>query len=562
MTKRARFAAQVPRCARNDVSVFTMSKPFPSSYRSLEPLEPRRLLAGNGLRGEYFDDANLTALKFTRTDPQINFDFAKSSPLPRYVSADTFSVRWTGMIAARSTGTHTFHLAADDGVRLWINDQLVIDRWQDRPRHPGDANGDHTVSLGDFAVVAANFNQSPRNYDQGDFDGDGAVTIGDFSLLAANFNTTQPIPEYTGQINLQANQSVNLKLEYYDRTADASVQLRWTEPGASESSLVPRDRLYDTISPATMISNPIAAEGADPWVIQWEGEYLYVRSDGGRIFVHRSPTLQGIANAPGAMVYNPPPGTTYSQNLWAPELHRLDGKWYIYFAADNGPNENHRMYVVEGTTQNPQSAYAFKGKIAATTDRWAIDGTVAEIGGQRYFIWSGWEGFTDGRQDLYIATMSSPWTISGNRVRIATPQFAWEQHGLPINEGPQILTRNGKLHVIYSASGYWTNEYALGQLTFQGGNPLSAAAWSKKNTPVFAQGNNVVGVGHASFVKSPDGLQDWIVYHAHNTPGTFTGIRDVRTQPFTWNPDDTPNFGAPRPTGMLIEEPSGTPHLV
>lgn len=547
-------------------------KSFPSGFRSPTPprrtrtvvaeaLEPRRLLAGSGLRGEYFDNADLTNLRFTRSDAQVNFDFARSSPLPRFMSADTFSVRWSGQIKGVATGVHTFHLTADDGVRLSVRGQLIVDQWQDRPRYPGDANQDYRVDIGDFGVLAANFNQSPRTFDEGDFDGDGTVSIADFSMLAANFNTQQPTPEYSGQVSLNAGQSVDFKLEFYEKSADAQVRLEWTPPGQARAT-VPQAQLVDSFSTTTMISNPIIPDGADPWVVQHEGEYLYCRSDGGRLFIHRSPTLQGIGQAPGVMIFDPPNGAAYSENLWAPELHLLDGKWYVYFAADNGDNANHRMYVLEGTTPNPQGPYAFKGKIAPATDRWAIDGTVLTVAGQRYFVWSGWQGLTDGRQDLYIARMSNPWTITGDRSLIALPVYAWEQHGLPINEGPTALYRNGKVHIIYSASGFWRNEYALGQLTLVGSDPMLQASWQKKPTPVFSQTAQVTGVGHASFVKSQDGLEDWIVYHAHNTPGPFTGVRDVRIQRFSWLADDSPSFGSPLDSGTTFAEPSGTPHLV
>src|SRR5581483_6684222 len=120
------------------------------------------------------------------------------------------------------------------------------------------------------------------------------------------------------------------------------------------------------------------------------------------------------------------------------------------------------------------------------------------------------------------------WTISGDRTLISSPTNSWEQNGLPINEGPEVLTKDGTVNIIYSASGYWTNQYALGQLTLTGRNPALASSWTKQTSgPVFAPTTNVPGVGHASFTKSPDGGQDWIVYHAHNTPGTFTGTRDV-----------------------------------
>jgi GH43 family beta-xylosidase len=152
---------------------------------------------------------------------------------------------------------------------------------------------------------------------------------------------------------------------------------------------------------------------------------------------------------------------------------------------------------------------------------------------------------------------------SGDRALISSPQLSWEQNGLPINEGPEVLQHNGQTFIIYSASGYWTNQYCLGQLTYNGvGDPMLAASWTKKSTPVFASANNVVGVGHASFTKSPDGLEDWIVYHAHNTPGTFTGIRDIHTQKFAWNANGSPNFGVPVGRGIAVVEPGGTPHFV
>jgi Glycosyl hydrolases family 43 len=181
-------------------------------------------------------------------------------------------------------------------------------------------------------------------------------------------------------------------------------------------------------------------------------------------------------------------------------------------------------------------------------------------GADKYFVWSGWPSFTDGQQNLYIAPMSNPWTISGERVLLATPDFAWERHGLPINEGPEALYHNGLIHIIYSASGFWTDEYCLGQITFNAsGSILNRSSWTKKSSPVFAKTSQVVGVGHASFTRSPNGLEDWIVYHAHNNPTVWTGVRDVRAQPFSWMPDGSPNFGTPQ---LNTPEPGGTPQFV
>jgi GH43 family beta-xylosidase len=305
-----------------------------------------------------------------------------------------------------------------------------------------------------------------------------------------------------------------------------------------------------------MFTNPVAPSGADPWVTQWKGQYLYVRSAGGQLFVDRSTNLHQLGQHGSQMVYQPPAGTNYSQNLWAPELHYLDNKWYLYVAADNGPNANHRMHVLEGTSQDPQGTYLYKGQISDSTNRWAIDGNVMQLNGSKYFVWSGWNGTTNVDQRLYIAPMSNPWTISGPRVQIAAPTQAWEQHGLPLNEGPTTLQRDGKTHIIYSGSAFWMQEYALGRLTLTGTNPLDPTHWTKTVGPVFAAGNGVVGTGHASFTKSPDGGQDWIVYHAHaNQP--FQDVRDVRIQQFHWNGDDSPNFGPPAPSGAPLSVPSG-----
>ena len=126
----------------------------------------------------------------------------------------------------------------------------------------------------------------------------------------------------------------------------------------------------------------------------------------------------------------------------------------------------------------------------------------------------------------------------------------------------RFFIHDGKLHIIYSASGFWTPQYSLGRLTYNGtGSLLNPASWTKASQPVFQAGNGVVGVGHASFTKSPDGTEDWIVYHAHRNPPAPPGeeIRDVRIQPFTFFADDTPNFGPPLPLNQVIATPSVGP---
>lgn len=302
--------------------------------------------------------------------------------------------------------------------------------------------------------------------------------------------------------------------------------------------------------------NVIMQDGADPWMYKHtDGFYYFTKTTGNNVTIWKSSTLTGIDAAEKREI------TTGGQNVWAPEIHFLNGAWYIYYAKDDGDNANHRMYVMQNTSSNPmQGTWLDKGQITDTTNRWAIDGTPLAVNGQLYFIWSGWEGTDNVRQNLYIAHMSNPWTIDSARVEIARPTYGWETNHQPnVNEGPQVVIKNNKINLIYSASGSWTNDYALGLITAQtNSNLLSPSAWSKRAQPVFASANGVYGPGHASFTTSPDGKEDWIVYHSakFNNAGWN---REIRTQKFSWNTDNTPQFGQPLNPNTQIAIPSGEP---
>jgi GH43 family beta-xylosidase len=207
---------------------------------------------------------------------------------------------------------------------------------------------------------------------------------------------------------------------------------------------------------AATFTNPIvpaagSAGSADPSVVFKDGYYYYVKSlNDSAIGVAKAQRLQDIGSVPMITVYTPPSNTMYSKGIWAPEIQYINGKWYIYFAADDGNNVNHRMYALESNAQDAQGGYTFKGKVAAPTDVWAIDGLVLQKDdGSLYFVWSGWRGANDGfPQRTYIAPMSNPWTISGSRVEISTPTYDWETRGAAIQEGQAILKRNGKIFIL------------------------------------------------------------------------------------------------------------------
>ena len=212
---------------------------------------------------------------------------------------------------------------------------------------------------------------------------------------------------------------------------------------------------------STTFANPLLTSGPDPWIIKQGPTYYYTHTLGNRIALWKTTKVSELRNTNPQTIWSAQASGPDSRNVWAPELHFINNKWYAYYAADNGNNENHRMFVLENTSTDPLTGtWVWKGKISDPTDKWAIDGTVFEYNSQLYFLWSGWEGNTNVRQDIYIAKMSDPFTIQGNRVMISTPTYDWEKIGDPdVNEAPQILKNTtGRVFLVYSASGCWNDD--------------------------------------------------------------------------------------------------------
>jgi len=313
-------------------------------------------------------------------------------------------------------------------------------------------------------------------------------------------------------------------------------------------------------APAVSFTNPIMSSGADPWIAYQNGYYYLTYTSGSNVRLRQGRKLTGpagVAEAKAKTVFTP--AAPYNKNVWAPELHFIQGRAYLYFAADDGDNANHRMYVAQGHANGTPTSFTSKGKIFdPTTDRWAIDGTVLQADdGALYFIWSGWPGAVDGRQNLYIAPMSNPWTISGPRVLLSTPTEPWESW---IQEGPVILKRNGMVFLVYAANKSWTDNECIGLLVNTDGNYLNPASWTKQPQPIFSTyvgpDGAVYGPGHCSFTQSLDGTEDWIFYHAAKSSGAGWD-RNVRMQRISWAANGYPVLGRPVPAGILLDGPSG-----
>jgi GH43 family beta-xylosidase len=313
-----------------------------------------------------------------------------------------------------------------------------------------------------------------------------------------------------------------------------------------------------SVRPSATFRNPLMA-GQDPSIVQRKGVYHLVQSDSARfIRVRITDTLTGLPVAQPVTVWEG--SGNLCCDVWAPELVAIGDRWYIYFAADDGNNDNHRTYVLESAGQDPRGPYLGPYKVAPSTDRWAIDGTVLQLpDGSLYFIWSGRAGSQNIQTNLYIAAMHDPRTIEGDRSLICEPTEPWERIGRPYtNEGPEVLQRNNRIFLVYSASGSWTDDYCLGMLVAAAGaDVMNRASWTKSSRPVFAKVPTAYGPGHHCFFRSPDDTEDWIAYHANVQAGTGWNGRSLRAQPFTWNRDGTPSFGQPVPTSQDVPVPSG-----
>lgn len=258
-------------------------------------------------------------------------------------------------------------------------------------------------------------------------------------------------------------------------------------------------------------------ESRDPSLIKHNGKYYWTCSVEDSIYVKESCDIEGFADAKSNLVWTPD-SEEYSRELWAPELHIIDGICYIYVACDDGENYHHRMYVLSNGCGDPLSPYKMLGKITDPTDKWAIDGTVMHHKSGMYFLWSGWEGDENIAQNIYIAKMKSPTEISSERVLISQPEYDWEKiggdgkkEGAPfINEGPFAFSEGGRSFVAYSGAGSWCTDYCIALLELVGEDPLEASAWKKETEPVISRNESFMGMGHCSIIEE----ENLIFFHA------------------------------------------------
>jgi GH43 family beta-xylosidase len=303
--------------------------------------------------------------------------------------------------------------------------------------------------------------------------------------------------------------------------------------------------------------NPLVAQRADPQVtLQADGYYYFTATvpEYDRIELRRARSLAQLGQAEARVVWRKHASGEMGAHIWAPEMHRIDGKWYIYFTAGRAEAIwDIRLYVLENASPDPlEGEWIERGQLKTGWESFSLDATTFAHKGQRYLVWT--QRAPDGSKgtNIYIAKMDSPLSIAGRATLLTRPEYAWEKVKYDVNEAPAVLVKNDRVFLTYSASATDAN-YAMGMLTAPAdANLLDANVWRKSPEPVFrtSEANGQYGPGHNSFTTTPDGKTDVLVYHARNYREIKgDSLRDpnraTRAQVIRWRADGTPDFGEP-----------------
>lgn len=326
------------------------------------------------------------------------------------------------------------------------------------------------------------------------------------------------------------------------------------------------------------IPNPIVLQRADPYVIRYKGTYYFTGSYPAfdRIALRKASRLEDLQQAEEVVIWKKHETGPMSHLIWAPELHRIQNKWYIYFGA--APNDgqsddtfNHRIFCLENEAEDPTTGtWVERGKVETGMDTFSLDATSFELNGSQYLVWGQQDLDIPGHSNLYIARMENPWTLATSPVMLANPEYDWECIRFKVCEGPAVITHDDHIYITYSASGTGP-EYAMGMLTADlDADLLDAASWSKSPKPVFTTNAeaHMYGPGHNSFTKAEDGVTDVMVYHVRN----YTEIvgdplyepnRQACAKTISWGAEG-PIFGKPEamtrwtPTTTEVLPPDGS----
>lgn len=276
--------------------------------------------------------------------------------------------------------------------------------------------------------------------------------------------------------------------------------------------------------------NPFIVERADPFITHGADSHYYFTAsypafgsvDKGydRIILRRSESVSGLREAKEYTIWTAHKSGNMAKHIWAPEIHNILGKWYIFFAAGDSDNIwNIRPYVLFCDGDPINDEWKELGKMQASNgdnvsfSSFSLDMTYFEHKGKHYLIWAE----IIGDSSLFMAEIDpkEPNKLITKPIMLTKPEYDWEKIKHRVNEGASVLKSGGKVYVFFSASGTGA-EYCIGQLCADEDSELmDISSWTKLPYPVLRTEDLVgeAGPGHNSFTTDENG-DILLVYHS------------------------------------------------
>ncbi len=313
------------------------------------------------------------------------------------------------------------------------------------------------------------------------------------------------------------------------------------------------------------------ADRADPYITLGKDGYYYFtasypmyghadKEGYDRVILRRAKTIEGLKDAEEKVIWDEKDSDTYYRFIWAPEMHYIGGKWYVYCAASSSSNNvwdiNCHVLMCEG--DDPYNdPWVEKGKFqAAEGDTFSFTGfsldmTYFECNGRSYVIWAQ----NGGNSNLYMAEIdpAEPWKTITPNMLLTKPEYYWEKVSIPVNEGASVVIHDGKVIVAFSASATGP-EYCIGLMYADvNADLLDISSWTKMDKPALTSEDLIdeYGPGHNSFTVDEEG-NTIFVYHSRskecyegkcgygNEDPLYDPCRSARIRKVVWDENGLP----------------------
>ena len=320
------------------------------------------------------------------------------------------------------------------------------------------------------------------------------------------------------------------------------------------------------------VVDTLVEERADPYIVKGSDGYYYFtgsypmygandKEGYDRVVLRRSKTIEGLKTAEEKVIWDESESDTSSRFIWAPEMHFIGGKWYVFYAGSGQANNvwdiNCRALVCKGSDPYNDSweevgkFTGLSGDVNTPFSGFSLDMTYFENNGKHYVIWAQ----SIGNSNLYMAEINpeKPWELISKSIRLSVPEYYWERVSIPVNEGPSVIKHKDKIFIVYSASATGP-EYCLGMLSADiNSDMMDLKSWTKSKTPLLTSMDltGEYGPGHNSFTVDENG-NDIFVYHSRSQEcfenkckwgkedPLYDPCRDAKVRTVIWTEDGMP----------------------